>query len=69
MLALGLRMQAIWFHLAGEIRLAQHGQSLSAAMLELPVRQNPLLAKMLDSGINQIERRRARRSGKTLKLS
>lgn len=67
MLALGLRMQALWFHLAGEVRLAQHAQSLSVALLVLPVRQNPLLAKMLDSGINQIERRTARRSKRTRK--
>jgi hypothetical protein len=52
-LAMGLRAQAAWLHYAGETESAQQALALAGQMRQLPLPQNPLLARMLAVGIGK----------------
>lgn len=47
----GLRGQAGWLHFAGQAALAQSAVTLANAMKQLPLAQNPVLARMLVKGL------------------
>lgn len=61
----GLRLQALWYAVAGLADLAERGQALSAAMIETPVIHNPLLQRMLTQGLQQFSRQQAADAGQT----
>lgn len=52
-LVMGLRAQAAWLHYAGETESAQQALALAGQMRQLPLPQNPLLARMLAVGIGK----------------
>lgn len=50
-LATGLRAQASWLHLANERELAEQCGKLATILPQLPMTQNPVLARMLTSAL------------------
>ncbi len=52
-LEVGLRAQAGWLYYRGEPENAQQAQILADQMQQLPLPQNPLLARMLAAGIDE----------------
>jgi hypothetical protein len=50
-MATGLRVQTIWFVLAGEPQNAAHAAALAAVMTHLPINENPFLALLLERGL------------------
>ena len=56
-MAAALRLQALWLALHGEAELAEQAHFLAHWMSVLPVRQNPLLAGLLQAGLERTLRK------------
>ncbi len=51
-MAIGLRIQAIWFGAAGDEQNARRSATLAGWMAQLPIADNPFLAVLLEEGLN-----------------
>jgi hypothetical protein len=47
----GLRVQALWFAIAGDERNADRAATLAGAMLQVPMEDHPFIATILDNGL------------------
>jgi hypothetical protein len=50
-LSAALRSQAVWLHIAGNLESAQRAHLLARTMAQLPLTQNPLLLRLLETGL------------------
>jgi hypothetical protein len=50
-LSAGLRAQAVWLHVAGNVESAQRAHLLARTLAHLPPTQNPLLLRLLEAGL------------------
>jgi hypothetical protein len=50
-MAAGLRVQALWYAIAGDEANAERAALLAGATATLPITENPLLARLLERGL------------------
>ncbi|MBK8046100.1 MAG: hypothetical protein IPK16_02595 [Anaerolineales bacterium] len=50
----GLRVQSLWFAIAGDERNAERAATLAAAMLKIPLENQPFVATLLDNGLQTL---------------